>query len=805
MKKILLPTCLLLNTVGFTMQAETESLSSTETPGDSAVFKNMLLEEVIVVSNPKSKARTFEMPASVSVFNSQRIERENLLSIKDFSAIAPNFFIPDYGSKLTTAIYIRGIGTRTNNSVVGMYVDNVPYLDKSIFDFDFLDIERLEILRGPQSTLYGRNTMAGLINIYTKSPFDHQYTKASVSYGNYNSFRAYLSRYGKINEKLAYSLSGQYQSNDGYFKNEYTGRKADASKSGNGRFQLYWRPTTDMKVNLTTNYEYTTQDGYPYGLLNTETGVVSPVYYNDPGSYKRSLSATSLYVENEFTHFTMTNSTGYQFFDDHMKLDQDFTDKSFFTLNQKQKQHSATHEIVFKSNKKTNFKWLAGAFGFYQSLNTDAPVNFKKEGIDQMINGNIKIPPVTIPGMGATVLLTDSLINDNMEIAGNFKTPTWGLAGYTQLTYDNLFIEGLSVSAGVRLDYEKAKLDYDSYATAYAKGSVAMQMGPVTRPLAAFIDTLGIQIKGKQGLDNLEVLPRFDIRYTPNDKCMAYATVAKGYRAGGFNFQMFSDAIRDQLKSRMIGAFIAQADKMGMGGNISDEVRDMAKLPPFDERAAIVYKPEYSWNYEIGTRAEVLNNKLFIDLAAFYIDVRNQQVSSFSEEGLGRITKNSGKSRSMGVEAGVRYFPLPQLAFSANYGYTNAKFVENAEDKMVNGKIEHIDYKDKFVPFAPKHTLSVAGNYLLTLNKSWIDNMNFNAQYAGGGRLYWTEDNSQYQNFYGTLSAKISARKGIVEVALWGKNLTSAKYNAFYFESLGKKLAQKGAPLTFGGEITVRF
>lgn len=804
MKKFLLPTCLLMSTVGFTMQAESVSGNGMEAPADSSVLRNMLLEEVVIVSNPKAKLRTFEMPASVSVFNAQRIERENMLSIKDFSAIAPNFFIPDYGSKLTTAIYIRGIGTRTNNSVVGMYVDNVPYLDKSIFDFDFLDIERLEILRGPQSTLYGRNTMAGLINIYTKSPFDHQYTKASLSYGNYNSFRAYLSRYGKINEKVAYSMSGQYQSNDGYFKNEYTGRRADNAKSANGRFQLYWRPTDEMKVNFTTNYEYSTQEGYPYGLLNEETGAVGPVYYNDPGSYRRNLSASSLYVENQFDGFMMTNSTGYQFFDDHMKLDQDFTEKSYFTLNQKQRQHSSSHETVFKSTKETNFKWLAGVFGFYQHLNTDAPVNFKKQGIDEMINSNIQIPTITIsPTM--SMHITDSLINNNMVIDGKFKTPTWGIAGYTQLTYDNLFVKGLSVSAGVRLDYEKAKIDYDSYATAYAKGAINMQMGPVVRPITSFIDTLDIRINGKQKLDNLEVLPRFDIRYTPNDHCMAYASVAKGYRAGGFNFQMFSDAIRDQLKSRMIAAFVAQAEKQGMGDRLPDNIKDMAKLPEFDERAAIVYKPEHSWNYEIGTRAEVLDKTLFVDLAAFYIDVRNQQVSTFAEEGLGRITKNSGKSRSFGAELGVRYFPIPQLAFSANYGYTNAKFVENYQDTKINGEVVRIDYKDKYVPFAPEHTLSVAANYLLLLNRSWIDNMNFNTQYAGGGRIYWTEDNSQYQNFYGTLSAKISARKGIVEVGIWGKNLTNADYKSFYFESLGRKLAQKGMPLTFGGEITVRF
>ena len=227
----------------------------------------MYLDEVLVVSNPKAVDNTFMTTSSISSFNAKTIERENITSIKDVSIIAPNFFIPDYGSKLTTAVYIRGVGTRTNNSVVGMYVDNVPYLDKSIFDFDFLDIERIEILRGPQNTLYGRNTMAGLINVYTKSPFDHQYTRFSVSYGNYNYFRANLSRYGKINSKLAYSASAQYQSTKGYFKNEFTNHRADSSRSVNGRVQLYWKPTDKTSINLATNMEYSWQGGYPYGLI----------------------------------------------------------------------------------------------------------------------------------------------------------------------------------------------------------------------------------------------------------------------------------------------------------------------------------------------------------------------------------------------------------------------------------------------------------------------------------------------------------------------------------------------------------
>ena len=195
-----------------------------------------------------------------------------------------------------------------------------------------------------------------------------------------------------------------------------------------------------MKVNFTTNFEYAWQAGYPYALID-DNGKAGDVYYNDPGSYDRILSSTSLLVENHFENFTMTNTTGFQYFDDHMKLDQDFTEKSIFTLNQKQKQHSSSHEIILKSRKPDNFKWLMGAFGFFQRLHTNAPVDFKKEGIDDMINSNIQIPTISMGPMG-TVSMYDSLINNNMIIAGNFKTPAWGVAAFTQLTYDNLFVEG---------------------------------------------------------------------------------------------------------------------------------------------------------------------------------------------------------------------------------------------------------------------------------------------------------------------------------------------------------------------------
>ncbi|MFR0834946.1 MAG: TonB-dependent receptor plug domain-containing protein [Barnesiella sp.] len=137
---------------------------------DSAGYRSYRLDEVTVISNPKAYAKLFEFPGSITYLSERNIEELNLRSVKDISTVAPNLFIPDYGSKLISSAYIRGIGSRINSPAVGLNVNNIPYLDKSAFDFDFLEIDRIEILRGPQGTLYGRNTMAGLINIYTKSP-----------------------------------------------------------------------------------------------------------------------------------------------------------------------------------------------------------------------------------------------------------------------------------------------------------------------------------------------------------------------------------------------------------------------------------------------------------------------------------------------------------------------------------------------------------------------------------------------------------------------------------------------------------
>lgn len=149
-----------------------------------SVVKNIYVDEVVVSADPKSNVAVDKQPVSYTVINRSEMERLGINSLKDASRYVPNLFMPDYGSKLTSAIYIRGVGSRINTPAVGLYVDNVAYTDKSSFDVSLMGAENIEVLRGPQSTLYGRNSMGGLIKVNTRDPFMVQGTDVKVGLAN---------------------------------------------------------------------------------------------------------------------------------------------------------------------------------------------------------------------------------------------------------------------------------------------------------------------------------------------------------------------------------------------------------------------------------------------------------------------------------------------------------------------------------------------------------------------------------------------------------------------------------------------
>lgn len=332
---------------------------------NDSVMMSYQVDEVVIVAF-KSNDRLSTLPLSASMLSGQMIKERNLSTIKELSGFVPNFFMPDYGSKLTSPVYIRGIGSRINAPSVGLYVDGIPYFDRSSFDFNLNDIERIEVLRGPQGTLYGRNTMGGIINVYTKSPFKLQESNVNASVGNYEHYKAGLSHVGNLNGKFGYSFSGSYMHNGGYFRNQFTDKKADGMDLLTGRIRLGWNINPQMNLYLTSAYEYSDQDGYPYGIYDTVTRRAGKVNYDAPSFYRRNMSNNGLTFEYTTNDIKLSSQTSFQYIDGKQGIDQDFTpeDKYYVTFTHYQRMYS--QEANIRSVNDCLYKWQFGLFGFFK-------------------------------------------------------------------------------------------------------------------------------------------------------------------------------------------------------------------------------------------------------------------------------------------------------------------------------------------------------------------------------------------------------------------------------------------------------
>ncbi len=717
-------------------------------PSDSTIN----LSEVSITAIKQGQSLQDEAIAS-TVIGKKNIERLNIVTMRDASEFVPNFYIPQYGSRMTSSIYVRGIGARIDQPVVGLNIDNVPFLNKDNYDFDLIDIERIEMLRGPQSTLFGRNTMGGLINIYTLSPLSYQGLRLFGEYSSGNSYKAAASYYTKINDRLGIAVVGYYNSTDGFFTNLNNGKKCDWEHQGSGRIKLQWNPSDNLKVENTFSFSISRQGGYPYAALST-----GEINYNDTCFYRRTNFNDGLTLKWKINDFTISSITSYQYINDNMTLDQDFLPVSYFTLTQARVEHALTQDFVARSNESKPYRWLTGLFGFYKHTDMDAPVTFKDYGINQLIEKNRNEANPTYP-----IEWDDR----NFPLYSHFKNPNYGIAAYHQSTY---VLDDWTFSAGLRFDFEHSSLRYNSRCNS---GYTTYHVQPDgTRSIYAH-ENIDIDDTGTLSKSFFQILPKLSVLYRlPFDNpSNLYASVSKGYKAGGFNTQMFSDV----LQQKIMGV-------MGIGANYSiDDV--------------VSYKPEKSWTYEIGTHIECMDRKIQTDISAFYIQCTDQQITVFPDgTTTGRIMTNAGKSRSYGAEIALKIRPIDRMEINGSYGYTNAKFIE-----FNNGKT---DYSGKFIPYAPHNTLYAGINYSQPINKEWLRFISFNLNMRGVGNIYWDEANTAKQPFYAQLGASIRFEQKHYSLDFWGQNLTNTQFNTFYFVSIGNAFLQKGKTRQIG--VTLR-
>ena len=708
----------------------------------------------VTVTTIKNVNMRNDDPVSVTMLGDKDVKSHDIQAIKEAAVLTPNFYIPDYGSRMTSSIYVRGMGARIDQPIVGLNVDNVPTLNKDSYDFDIFDIQRIDLYRGPQSTMYGRNTMGGLINIYTPSALGQKRVKAMVKYGSRNTTTAAAALYHPLGEYAGTSLTLSYNHTDGFFTNRYNGKKADKEDAISARWKLQYEKG-DFKAMNVAAFGKTWQGGYPYQSLKT-----GEINYNDTCYYNRLTFSDGLTLRKDFGNIKLSSISSFQYINDDMTLDQDFSPLKYFTLSQLRHEWAVTQDIVASGKVKTDYSWLGGAYAFYKRSNMSAPVNFWDDGIKNLIENNYNRPGI---------MYQVKWDERNLLLGSDFTLPDYGLALYHSSAYDLRLNSRhkITFTADIRLDYEKVGIDYHNFTnTSYTIWNTTVSPATIHAQVPVVIDE-----SKSLSQDFVELLPKFTVSYEfGKHRHVAYATVSKGYKAGGYNTQMFSDVLQQKLMSYM------------------------GLTEKYNVEKIIKYRPEYSWNYEAGIK--YFGSHVTAAVSVFYIDCQDQQLTMFPDGNTtGRIMTNAGKTRSCGTEISITWRPSDNLNFDGSYGYTNAKFVE-----FNNGKA---DYKDNFVPYAPQNTFYTGANYRLRLGDGILRYLILHAGARGVGKIYWDEANSVKQPFYVTADASITLRSEDFSLRLWAENITDIDYNVFYFKSIGNEFLQQGKPAYFGATLRI--
>ena len=781
-------------------------------PADTATVVD--IEEVVVVSTPKETDKLRTSPVSASLFAARELESTHTESLKELSAHVPNFYMPDYGSSLTSAAYIRGIGSRINTPAVGLYVDNVAYADKSAYDIDFLDVERIDVLRGPQGTLYGRNTMGGLIRVYTRNPFRYQGTDIRAGFSPRDDrYRIALSHHNRLNRRTALSAGAFYESARGFFENVRTGQPADEQHRTGGRLRLLWLPADRWKLDFSTDYSYRDEQGYAYRLEGGEDlpedlrPYAGSICYNGAGFYRRSLLNSSLTATYGEEHFTLSSVTAYQNLNDNMTLDQDFTPRDYFSLTQRQRSNSWSEELTARSNGPRRWEWVGGLYALHQDLHIGSPVSLTEE----FMRGTLATANRFMERYGAALDL--NMQQSPFVSDGAFETPVTNLAVFHQSTFNKLFgVRGLSFTVGLRAEHERMSLEHHYGGTLRYDMDLTMNMMGQNRtmPMPDLADEA--MFDGKLKRDYTQLLPKVALQYRIDRNNTVYASWSKGYRSGGFNVQMFSDLVQGRLSEQMKGhvhpVLKGIFDRIPMMPEaVKQQVLGQFAVPFDGTPADTYYKPEYSYNYEVGGHFALFEGLLQADVAAFYMDVRDQQISKMVESGLGRAMVNAGRGRSTGMEVAFRGCDARgRLTWNAAYGFTHSVFREYEAGTAQQPE----NYDGNRVPFVPRHTLSAGADYAFPLSRGKsLRKITVGADMTGAGEIYWTEDNRLKQPFYALLNGHVAFDFGHVTLNVWGKNLTDTRYDVFCFTNKVTmqelRFAQQGRPVQIGLDLKVHF
>ena len=811
------------------------------------------LDEVVVVAQPKDQVRLRLQPVSSNVFGSEQLQQLNVRDLSQLSQYVPSFVMPAYGSRLTSSMYVRGIGSRVNSPAVGVYYDNIPLMSKAAFNNHFYMLDRVDILRGPQGSLYGQNTEGGLVRIYSKDPTKYQGTDIRLGLGTGLWRNVEVAHYHRPSEKLAFTVAGFYSGLKGFINNDNFDEKNDRSLEAGGKARLIFQPSAKLKLDWTADYQWVSQNGFGYGEMDFADDHVQDPATTIMNGYKRNMLTTGLSLSADLGSLLFTSTTSYQFLQDRMLMDQDYMSPDYLQLEQRQKMNALTQEFVVRSHDAKRWQHATGLFGSYQWLRTDAPVSFGDaitgpisnaitnamtsamrqsmyprmyqqmyaQMLEQMMGQGMPAAAAEAAAAKAAEAAANKAVeaaiggvsmSAEMAVPESFKTPTMNLALFHESNL--LLTDRLKLTLGLRLNLDRVKIEYDALAYMNMTGGTAERQATYH---------LTSHITDSRQKSFTQLLPKIGLTYDLGAQTgNVYALVAKGYRAGGYNIQMFSDVLQTELNAH-------QQDAMRGDYDVAHTDADYDAIAE-----TIAYKPEESWNFELGSHLNLFGGSTHLDLAIYYMLIRNQQLSIMEpNSNYGRMMVNAGRSHSLGAEATLRGRALDnRLDWALSYGFTSAKFDEyehtnltgwtpsSASDDSYLGMSR--DYNGNYVPFVPQHTLSAMADYRIA------PRLTVGANLSAQGRTYWDEANSFDQPFYALVGAHAdyewsmfrSAKGRLLPagrkngqcsmiISLWGRNLTNTHYNTFAVQSSAaggtRYFAQRANPIQLGIDLSLHF
>ena len=696
----------------------------------------------MVTANKREEA-IVKVSTSITSLSAKKLEDTRTWGLGGLTALVPNYTYQELGVPFQQVQSIRGIQVFSENPAVSTYIDDVNNIDILANGFAFADIERIEVLRGPQGTLFGRNAMGGVINIITKKPTNKQETFAEFSAGNLGLVRSSFGvKTPLINDKLFLGVTAFYQTQDGYWKNDTTGI-ANPDRNANGRtvggennlygnMYLKWLPTKrlSLTLNLKGQRDWSNNTGFFVSQADRDLALANPDKINlaRVGEHERNIFNSSLVAKYFGNNFTLTSISAYQTIDLSFK-DIDFPGfyHSFYKSAIGEKlppQQVYSQELRINSNSESKLQYTAGFYGFSQV------------------------------GYEPSTNLAQEFTPDYYAVFRN-KANNFGLAGFGELSYQ--ITNKLKATAGLRYDYERREATFNG-----------VQYDPITfapDPDAVFANGVFTIVRPDVTLNGnySAISPKVALSYAINEHSNLYASYTRGFRAGGINAQVLPTGVRQ------------------------------------------TFDPEYSNNYEVGYKTSLADNKLSIGASAFLIQWQNLQffnlVAPFTY-----ARENVGNAQSMGLELEVSAIPIKGLQVDGSFGFNKTEY-NSFDLKRVNfgtGVETFTAIGGNSLSNAPSHTIFFGAQYEYAISKKLKAVVRGEIRNIGS---YYTDiQNKIEQPSYTLINSRVGLAYSNYSLFFWGQNLNNERYLAFGNpdSSFGKSV-RTAAPRTFGVTLSAKF